>query len=124
VGAARGAHRQAFALSLLDPGGTLRARADRAGRRDLAHHRRAHERALARLPQEALDSALALARDVLANRDIDKSEIGRRNFEGDLEWSAAEKNPQSMLQHLGAAAAVRGEGSAPRAVREAGTCFE
>jgi zinc protease len=88
---------QAFALSLLDPAGTLRARADRAGAEiSLTTDARMSVLSLG-CRKEALDSALALARDVLANRDIDKSEIGRRNFEGDLEWSAAEKNPQSML---------------------------
>ena len=89
---------EAFALQLLDPGGTLRARADRAGAEvSLTTDARMSVLSLG-CRREALDSVLALARDVLANRDIDKSEIGRRNFEGDLEWSAAEKNPQSMLR--------------------------
>jgi zinc protease len=89
---------EAFALQLLDPGGTLRARADRAGA-DVSLTTDARMSVLSLgCRREALDSVLALARDVLANRDIDKSEIGRRNFEGDLEWSAAEKNPQSMLR--------------------------
>ena len=89
---------EAFALQLLDPGGTLRARADRAGA-DLSLTTDARMSVLALgCRREALDSVLALARDVLANRDIDRSEIGRRNLAGDLEWSAAEKNPQSMLR--------------------------
>ena len=88
---------EAFALSLLDPGGALRARADRAGA-EVALTTDARMSVLALgCRREALDSVLALARDVLANRDIDRSEIGRRNFESDLEWSAAEKNPQSMM---------------------------
>ena len=91
----------AFALQLLDPAGTLRARADRAGADvTLSTDARMSVVALG-CRRESLDSVLALARDLLANRDIDRSEIGRRNLESDLEWSAAEKNPQSMMRtHL------------------------
>jgi len=89
---------EAFALQLLDPGGTLRARADRAGA-DVSLSTDARMSVLALgCRRDALDSVLALARDVLSNRDIDRSEIGRRNMAGDLEWSAAEKNPQSMMR--------------------------
>jgi len=89
---------EAFALQLLDPGGRLRARADRAGA-DVSLTTDARMSVLALgCRREALDSVLALARDVLVNRDIDKGEIGRRNMAGDLEWSAEEKNPQSMLR--------------------------
>jgi predicted Zn-dependent peptidase len=89
---------EAFALQLLDPGGTLRARADRAGA-DVSLTTDARMSVLSLgCRRDALDSVLALARDVLVNRDIDRSEIGRRNMTGDLEWSAAEKNPQSMLR--------------------------
>jgi predicted Zn-dependent peptidase len=94
------AHRldQAFALQLLDPGGLLRARADRLGAEvALTTDARMNVLSLG-CRRETLDSALALARDVLANRDLDRSEISRRNIEGDLEWSAAEKDPQSMLR--------------------------
>jgi predicted Zn-dependent peptidase len=89
---------EAFALQLLDPGGTLRARADRAGA-DVSLSTDARMSVLSLgCRRDALDSVLALARDVLANRDIDRREIGRRNLEGDLEWSAAEKNPQIVLR--------------------------
>jgi len=89
---------QAFALELLDPKGALRARADRLGAEiGLSTDARMSVLSLG-CRREALDSALALAREVLANRDLDKSEISRRNIEGDLEWSAAEKDPQSMLR--------------------------
>jgi len=89
---------EAFALQLLDPGGALRARADRAGAViGLSTDARMSVLSLG-CRSEALDSVLALARDVLANRDIDRSEIGRRNIASDLEWSAAEKNPQSMMR--------------------------
>ncbi|HEY2954149.1 MAG TPA: insulinase family protein [Candidatus Eisenbacteria bacterium] len=89
---------QAFALSMQDPGGALRARADRLGV-EIALTTDARMSVLSLgCRSETLDSALALARDVLANRDLDRGEIARRNFEGDLEWSAAEKDPQSMLR--------------------------
>jgi zinc protease len=88
---------EAFALQLLDPGGMLRARADRAGAEiELTTDARQCVLSIG-CRREALDSVLALARDVLTNHDIDKSEIGRRNFESDLEWSAAQKNPQSVM---------------------------
>ena len=88
---------EAWALQLLDPRGTLRARADRAGAAvSLTTDARMSVLSLG-CHREALDSVLALARDVLANRDIDGSEIFRRNLEGDLSWSGAEKDPQSML---------------------------
>jgi len=89
---------QAFALQLLDPGGALRARADRLGA-EVALTTDARMSVLSLgCRREALDSVLALARDVLANRELDRSEISRRNIEGDLAWSAAEKDPQSMLR--------------------------
>ena len=88
---------EAFAIQLLDPGGALRARADRIGAEiSLSTDARMSVLALG-CRRETLDSALALARDVLANRALDASEISRRNLEGDLGWSAAEKNPQSMI---------------------------
>jgi zinc protease len=89
---------EAFALQLLDPAGALRASADRIGAEiSLSTDARMSTLALG-CRKETLDSALALARDVLANRALDASEISRRNLEGDLAWSAAEKNPQSMMR--------------------------
>ncbi len=89
---------EAFALQLLDTRGRLRARADHLGA-DIALSTDARMCVLSLgCRREALDSVLALARDVLSHRDFDRSEISRRNLEGDLTWSAAEKNPQSMLR--------------------------
>jgi zinc protease len=88
---------EAFALQLLDTKGTLRARADRLGA-DLTLTTDARMSTLSiGCQRNDLDSALALAHDVLTNRDIDHREIFRRNTESDLEWSGAQKNPQRVL---------------------------
>jgi predicted Zn-dependent peptidase len=89
---------EAFAMQLRDPAGTLRARADRLGI-DVALATDARMSTLSLgCRKNDLDSVLAFARDVLANRDLDHREVSRRNTERDLEWSAAQKDPSSVLR--------------------------
>jgi zinc protease len=89
---------EAMAMQLKDPGGVLRARADRLGV-DVGFSTDARQSVVTLGCRKTdVDSALALARDLLANRDLDRHEIKRRNTEKDLEWSAAQKNPQAVLR--------------------------
>jgi len=88
---------EAFFMQPRDPAGRLRARADRLGV-DLALTTDARMSLLSLgCRRDDLDSALALVRDVLANRDLDRGEIKRRNVQRDLEYSAGEKNPETLL---------------------------
>ncbi len=89
---------EAFALQLRDPAGSLRARADRLGLDlTLSTDARASTLALG-CRSDQLDSAAVLIRDLFANRDFDQREIKRGNIGKDLEWSAAQKNPQTVLR--------------------------
>jgi zinc protease len=88
---------EAFFMQPRDPAGRLRARADRLGV-DLALTTDARMSMLSLgCTRDVLDSAVALVRDVLDNRDLDQGEIKRRNVQRDLEYSAGDKNPGTLL---------------------------
>jgi len=89
---------EAFAIQLMDPAGALRARADRLGA-DLSLATDARASTLTLGCRKAdLDSALALARDVLGNRILDRREVSRRNRQRELEWAGSQKNPEAMMK--------------------------
>ncbi len=87
----------AFEMQMHDPGGALRRRADALALAiSFSAGRRASVLRVTCL-KESLDGALALVRDVLANRRFDRAELAARRRTRKIEWEASLKEPGSVL---------------------------
>jgi zinc protease len=88
---------EAFAIQLHDPAGRLRARADRLGVTVALGVREWSSVLTLDCHRDDLDAALALVKDVLANRDFDRAELKRRGAQRRLAFSGAMKEPSFVL---------------------------
>ncbi len=87
----------AFEIQAHDPRGELRRRADRlAASLDLSAGSRSSWLTVSCL-KEDLPAVLALVRDVLANREFDRSELKRRRQSAKIGWKLALKEPRYVL---------------------------
>lgn len=88
---------EAFELQMHDPPGALRRRADElAVQLWLSAGSTSSSVWMSCLKQD-LPAALALLKDVLANRDYDRDELKRRQQTRSLGWSASQKEPQFVI---------------------------
>lgn len=93
---------EAWEIQFRDAQGALRARADQLAA-DLSVNMGARQSALgASCRKEDLADVLALARQVLANRDFDRAELKRRKKARQIQWQTALKNPQFVLEQAAA----------------------
>lgn len=92
----------AFTIQNRDPEGALRRRADLlAVSLGLAVGERSSVLTLS-CRKEDLPGALRLARDVLENRSLDRSELRRRRQTAGLEWKASLREPRFVLRQAAA----------------------
>lgn len=92
----------AFEIQAHDPRGELRRRADRlAASLDLSVGARSSSLSVSCL-KEDLPAVLDLVRDVLANRDFDRSELKRRRQGAKIGWKLALKEPRFVLMQAAA----------------------
>lgn len=92
----------AFEIQAHDPAGELRRRADRlAASLDLSAGTRSSWLFVSCL-KEDLPAVLDLVRDVLANREFDRSELKRRRQSAKIGWKLALKEPRFVLMQAGA----------------------
>ena len=87
----------AFSIQAHDPERRLLARADRLGVELDIGMATVSAWLQARCLAEDTPALLALMRDVLANRNLDTSELGRWHQQRDLAWDANRKEPQFAL---------------------------
>lgn len=91
---ARRAHaEEAFEIQNQDPAGALRARADRLSAGLSVSVGDRTSTLYASCLKEDLPKVLALARDVLTNRDFDRHELARRDKGRQISWAGSQKEP-------------------------------
>jgi len=84
---------EAFEMQRFDPGGSLRAEADRLGAELSTDSDERAVRLTASCLKDDLPGLLALVRKIFANRDLDSRELKRRKTTQGIEWKASEKEP-------------------------------
>ncbi|MCP4661520.1 MAG: insulinase family protein [bacterium] len=88
---------EAFTIQLHDPENRLRARADELGLAFTLVVEPWSSRIEISCLREDLEAALALVRDLFANRSFDRDELKRWKKERSLNWAISRKNPQFVL---------------------------